>query len=152
MNRAWKRTLGYTDQQLEGLKIFDVIHPVRRAHFGRELNRCLAGETIAEQEVEFLASDLQVVVCSGASRCRMVDGQPVAIQSIYRDVTSQKRAEQQLKNSQANLQALIENTGDVIWSVDREHRLITFNAAFALAVEARTGREPRRGTRRDRLS
>ncbi|MGI9628687.1 MAG: response regulator, partial [Longimicrobiales bacterium] len=85
------------------------------------------------------------VVCSGSSTCRMVDGQPVAIQSIYRDVTKQKRAERELKGSQANLQALVENTGDVIWSVDKEHRLITFNAAFALEVEARTGREPKRG-------
>jgi len=145
VNRAWKETLGYTDEQLRGLKIFDVIHPVRREQYATELGRCLNGERISNQEVEFLASDLQVVVCSGASNCRVVDGKPVAIQSIYRDVTKQKRAERQLKTSQANLQALIENTGDVIWSVDKEHRLITFNAAFALGVEARTGREPRRG-------
>ncbi|NNF27668.1 MAG: response regulator [Gemmatimonadetes bacterium] len=145
VNRAWKETLGYTNEQLRGLKIFDVIHPVRREQYAAELGRCLNGDRISNQEVEFLASDLQVVVCSGASNCRMVDGEPVAIQSIYRDVTKQKRAEQQLKTSQANLQALIENTGDVIWSVDKDHRLITFNAAFSLAVEARTGREPKRG-------
>ena len=145
VNRAWKETLGYTDEQLEGLKIFDVIHPVRRERYSNELARCLSGERISNQEVEFMAADLQVVVCSGASNCRMVDGRPVAIQSIYRDVTQQKRAERQLKTSQANLQALVENTGDVIWSVDREQRLITFNTAFALAVEARTGREPKRG-------
>ena len=30
VNRAWKETLGYTNEQLRGLKIFDVIHPVRR--------------------------------------------------------------------------------------------------------------------------
>ena len=43
----------------------------------------------------------------------------------------QRIAERQLAASQANLAALVENTGDAIWSVDREHRLITFNSAFS---------------------
>ena len=145
VNRAWKETLGYTDQQLRGLRIFDVIHPARREQFSKEFTRTLSGEALPGQEVEFLAADLQVVLCSGASNCRFVDGKPVAVQSIFRDVTKQRRAEQQVRTSQANLQALVENTGDVIWSIDKEHRLITFNLAFSLAIEARIGREPKKG-------
>lgn len=145
VNRAWKETLGYTDEQLKGLRIFDVIHPARRDQFSKEFSKVLTGEALPGQEVEFLAADLQVVLCSGASNCRFVDGKPVAVQSIFRDVTKQRRAEQQVRTSQANLQALVENTGDVIWSVDKEHRLITFNLAFSLAIEARIGREPKKG-------
>ena len=52
------------------------------------------------------------------------------------------RAERELAVSRANLNALVENTGDVIWSVNSDHALITFNSAFTLAVEARTGFEP----------
>jgi PAS domain S-box-containing protein len=43
------------------------------------------------------------------------------------------------------VQALVENTGDMIWSIDTRQRLVTFNSAFALATEARWGREPRVG-------
>ena len=68
-----------------------------------------------------------------------------------RDVTEQRLAEQRLDESQRNLEALVENTGDSIWSVDREHRLITLNSAFALAMEARTGREPRAGQTPDEI-
>ena len=50
-----------------------------------------------------------------------------------------------LFRSKANLTALVENTGDAIWSVDRQQSLITFNSAYSLAIEARTGREPRVG-------
>ncbi len=39
----------------------------------------------------------------------------------------------------------MENTGDSIWSVDRDHRLITLNSAFKLAMEASTGNEPQVG-------
>jgi PAS domain S-box-containing protein len=39
----------------------------------------------------------------------------------------------------------VESTGDAIWSVDRDHHLVTFNSAFALEIEALTGREPLSG-------
>jgi signal transduction histidine kinase/DNA-binding response OmpR family regulator len=69
----------------------------------------------------------------------------VSTQAIFRDVTEQRRAERELAASRANLAALVENTGDAIWSVDTRQRLVTFNSGFALAVEARSGREPRVG-------
>jgi PAS domain S-box-containing protein len=37
----------------------------------------------------------------------------------------------------------VENTGDAIWSVNRSLALITFNTAFSMGLEARTGREPK---------
>lgn len=42
-----------------------------------------------------------------------------------------KRAEADLFRSQANLRALIDNTADLIWSVDPAFRFITFNQALA---------------------
>ena len=93
----------------------------------------------------FVARDGRRVLCSGSANLLMRDGRPVATQAIFRDVTEQRRAERDLASSRANLAALVENTGDTIWSVDRQERLITFNSAFALAVEARTGREPKVG-------
>ena len=50
-------------------------------------------------------------------------------------------AEEEARRSAADLSALIENTADSIWSVDRELRLVTFNSAF------RTGFERAYGTR-----
>jgi PAS domain S-box-containing protein len=75
----------------------------------------------------------------------MVGGVSVSTQSILRDVTEQRLAEQRLDESQRNLEALVENTGDSIWSVDRDQRLITLNSAYKLEIEAHTGREPRAG-------
>lgn len=82
---------------------------------------------------------------SGSVQAQQAAGRTVATQSILRDVTEQRLAERQLDESQRNLEALVENTGDSIWSVDRHHRLITLNSAFALAMEARTGSEPHVG-------
>ena len=49
----------------------------------------------------------------------------IAIQS---DITERKKTEDELKTSQANLSALIENASDSIWSIDQHLNIITFNS------------------------
>lgn len=144
-NRAWKETLGYTDEEIESLDLFSIVHPSSREAFRRQFRRVVTGESLRNVQVNFVASDGHVITCSGNMNCRYEDGVPVATRSIFRDVTKQRAAERELEASRANLTALVENTGDGIWSVDQNLRLITFNSAFALEVEARTGREPQVG-------
>jgi len=145
VNRAWQEALGYRDHDLERYGFLDLIHPDSRKRVVAEFERVMAGERVDRMLVEFTARDGLVVICSGSANVLMRDGRLVATQAIFRNVTEQRRAERELAASRANLAALVENTGDTIWSVDREGRLITFNSAFALAVEARTGREPNMG-------
>ncbi|RMG70282.1 MAG: PAS domain S-box protein, partial [Bacteroidetes bacterium] len=56
-----------------------------------------------------------------------------------RDITERRQAEEQLRQSGANLSALINNTDDIILSVDPEYRLLTFNQAYADRIMARYG-------------
>ncbi len=132
VNSTWKRTLGYSDDQLERLNLMDIVHPAHRKGLRAEFDRVLAGEDARRFNVEFLAADGRIVILSGSTAAQWSRGRPVGTQGIFRDVTEQRLAERQLAASQANLTALVENTGDAIWSVDRDHRLITFNSAFSL--------------------
>ena len=145
VNSSWKRVLGYGDDELDDLNFFDILNPVERPHLEEQFKRALAGEEAQRFTVEYLASDGRIVILSGSAQAQYVRGTAVATQGIFRDVTEQRIAERQLAESRANLGALVENTGDMIWSVDRDQRLITFNSAFALAVEAQSGKEPRMG-------
>jgi PAS domain S-box-containing protein len=145
VNSSWKRILGYKDEDLERLSLFEIVHPVHRGSLKTELLRILDGGKPKRFDVDYVASDGRVVMLSGSIQAQQSGGRIVATQSILRDVTEQRLAERQLDESQRNLEALVENTGDSIWSVDRHHRLITLNSAFALALEARTGREPQVG-------
>jgi PAS domain S-box-containing protein len=142
VNSSWKRVLGYDDEDLADLDLFEIVHRDRRQTLKAEFERVLSGEPSRRFNVEYVAKDGRPVVLSGSAQAQLVNGEPVATQAILRDVSEQRIAERQLAESRANLGALVENTGDSIWSVDREHRLITFNSAFALATEARSGREP----------
>jgi len=145
VNRSWKRVLGYADDDLERMSVFEIVHPDHRERLEAELKRVLGGGEPRRFNVEYLAADGRVVILSGSSQAQLIGDRAVATQSILRDVTEQRLAERRLDESQRNLEALVENTGDSIWSVDRDHRLITLNSAFSLAMEARTGREPRAG-------
>jgi PAS domain S-box-containing protein len=141
-NRAWREVLGYTDEELERATFFDVLEGGSRARCQKDFASLLEGGSLPGQEVTFRAADGRLVRCSGSSTVRFQDGRPAAVRSIFRDVTEQLQARQDLEAMKANLQALVENTGDAIWSVDRALRLITFNTGFSMSVEVRTGREP----------
>ncbi len=52
-----------------------------------------------------------------------------------RDITERKKQERALMDSEANLSALIENTNDWIWSIDRNNRVITSNTTARLIFQ-----------------
>ncbi|MBI3784063.1 MAG: PAS domain-containing protein [Deltaproteobacteria bacterium] len=56
---------------------------------------------------------------------------PYAVCGISTDITPRKEMEAQLRVSQAQLSALIENTGDAIWSIDRSYRMVVINSVAA---------------------
>jgi two-component system cell cycle sensor histidine kinase/response regulator CckA len=59
------------------------------------------------------------------------NGMVTRIWGMTRDITGLKRAEDALAESQARMSALVESTGDMIWSVDaHDFRLLTFNTAL----------------------
>ncbi len=56
---------------------------------------------------------------------------------VVRDITERKIAEQKILESEANLYAVINNTNLIVWSVDREFRIIKANKPFSEYVKAR---------------
>jgi two-component system NarL family sensor kinase len=54
-------------------------------------------------------------------------------------------AEEQIEFDRNNLAALINNTDDMMWSIDVDLRLITFNQAFNKAIVLTTGKPPVKG-------
>jgi PAS domain S-box-containing protein len=145
VNQAWKTALGYSDEEIKALTLFEILDPGCRERCKRDFARVIQGENLPALEVDFVAADGRVIQVSGSANVWIKDGAPVATRSIFRDITEQVQARRQFETFQANLRALVENTGDAIWSVDRAKRLITFNTAFSMALEVRTDREPRVG-------
>lgn len=57
------------------------------------------------------------------------------------DITEQKKIEARLLNEEQNLRAIINNTKDIIWSIDRNLNIISANDAFWERLRRITGKE-----------
>jgi PAS domain S-box-containing protein len=141
-NRAWRRTLGMEELELEGRNLLEMVEPEFRRAVEEAYARVLGGESVSGLEFKLRTTAEDQVVVRGSMNCRFEDGRPVSVRSVLRDVTEQVHASEELARSEANVTALVESTGDAIWSVDPLHHLITYNAAFGLIAETMVGREP----------
>ncbi|MCR8557855.1 PAS domain S-box protein [Mucilaginibacter sp. BJC16-A38] len=75
--------------------------------------------------------------------CRIVAAADISEKLQYRDQAKQR--EQELVWTKNSLEALINNTEDEIWSVDKETRYMYMNQAYRNRVAYLTGTEPKEG-------
>jgi PAS domain S-box-containing protein len=96
VNRAWLDTLGYGREEVDGLTVFDVIHPDSREHCERVMRDVMRGEQAMRIEAEFRAKDGRKIAVEGTAQCMFRDGNPVATSGIFRDVSDRARARDEL--------------------------------------------------------
>ena len=100
VNKAWRETLEYTEEEVIGRNIFDFLHPDSREGCIRNFNKILQdGEEFTCQTV-FLSKTGKEIQVDGRVNCRLVDGQPVALRSVYRDITEKLKMEEELRRTQ----------------------------------------------------
>ncbi len=153
-NRRLVEQLGYTQAQLQELgadKPSDFLHPddVELFESSMERQRNLADQEVAQGIYRFRKSNGSYAWLSTWSSplTRNPDGHVCEVFGVAFEVTEQREAELRLARSEANLSALLENTKDAIFSVDRDHRLLAFNTAFARVFREAYGTEVRIGLR-----
>ncbi len=99
VNPAWLKTMGYTWDELQKLNIFDIVHPCNKAHCMENFQKVMSGKPIDNIEAIFVTKDGRQVYVEGSVSVRLIDGKVVASHAILRDVTEQKRAEEEIQRS-----------------------------------------------------
>jgi two-component system, sensor histidine kinase and response regulator len=131
VNRAWRETLGYRDDEVGALTLSIVIHPDCQARCQSLFDRVAAGEPLEGIEVEFVTKGGEKVILEGNANCRFVDGKSVATRAIFRNITARKQAEESLHRERSLLRTLIDNTPDYVYVKDTANRFLLANAALA---------------------
>ncbi len=109
-----------------GMHLDDFLkNPLINAQFFEAIEKAIT--TFQIQRIEY---NLPEIDGEHYYEARIVRSGENEIIAIVRDMTEKLQAEQQLKENEANLHALINNTRDRIWSVDRKFRLITSNESL----------------------
>ena len=107
VNPAWKKTLGYTDDEVGKLSVFDIIHPDSLAHCSLKLSELISGAEALNIEAKFLTKDKETVSVIGNCIPELKNGTVVSIRGIFHDITERKRAEEALQSSEEHFRTII---------------------------------------------
>ena len=135
VNPEWKSVFGYNDNEIKKIRLLDIIWPDDRDEWAARLRDIFAGKNFKTLEARFLSKQNEIIYAEGEVRCRYINNVPVAAQAIFKNVTSRKLADEQLKNSERQYRMLVENASDLIFKLDKD-----LNITYANSVsEKETG-------------
>jgi PAS domain S-box-containing protein len=104
VNKIWKKTLGYNEQEISNINIFDIIRPEEKDHFIELFKHIMSGENIGNVKASFVTKDGQIISLEGNINCRFEDDKPVSIHGIFRDISEQERVINEIKNAKNKLE------------------------------------------------
>ncbi|UKJ08417.1 ATP-binding protein [Solitalea lacus] len=81
-------------------------------------------------ELEYFTHKNRKITTRVSGQPEYKNGKVYKLSGIIQDITEKKRLESKLKQKEANLTVLLENTDALVWSVDREYRFITSNHKY----------------------
>ncbi len=103
VNRAGREALEYSQQELKGLSILEVIHPEARLLFKSVLRRLLKGEAVDQLSLPVISKSGRSLELLGNLNVKMGPKGPEYIRGIFRDITREKEMEEERKRLQAQL-------------------------------------------------
>jgi PAS domain S-box-containing protein len=131
--RTWnpgaERVFGYTRDEAVGQSIGITVPPDHRAEWSTSMSRVARGEHVQEETVRVRKDGQRIPVALTYSPIRNAAGQVVSISAIARDISAQKRAEQELQERDERLQAILNTAADAIITIDHRGIIQSVNAA-----------------------
>ncbi|MGE8149754.1 PAS domain S-box protein [Pseudomonas vancouverensis] len=107
------------------------VHPEDRAMIARSIKHCITHGTEYAEEYRLLQSDGQIRWVFARGRCyKDHHGRPIRFLGAALDLTERKNTEQALRQSQTELQLIINAMPILISYVDREERFRLNNSAY----------------------
>jgi PAS domain S-box-containing protein len=131
-NKAAEQIMGYDRAEVTGKNIWEFFPDSMEGKFYPEYNRVM-NERISVQFEEFYAP-------LGLWGSMHVYPTQDGIAVYFVDITQQKKIQEKILRDEENLRAIINNTSDVIWSIDTQYNFISANIAFWDRLEVKTGR------------
>lgn len=92
VNGAWKTTLGYTDDDLSRMIVWDIMDPEYLDHCMADFMKVMRGEAVPFLETRFIAKDGRSVPVEGSASVRFVGDEVVATHGFFRDITERLHA------------------------------------------------------------
>lgn len=125
----------------------DLIHPEDIPAVREAAKRLLSGEASRQKNIVRIKSTTGHYLTCELYHSAIYDdnGEVATFLSFASNITESIISQQKLRESEANLNAIINNTENAIFSIDKNYRVVTFNNATYEASYAVTGKEMKTG-------
>lgn len=132
VNSTFEKILHKRRDEVLGQDLWDVFHELVHLPFKSEYDRAVKERQSVHFEAYYPPLD----------KWLLVNGYPseTGFAAFFIDITEQKRLHEAIYFNEKNLFALINNTPDLIWSVDRDLKIITANNNFYERMRKLTGK------------
>jgi len=94
VNKAWTEGLGYTEDELDNITIWDIIDDESLEHCQTFFARAVKGEPIGYMQATFRTKDGRSIPVEGNVTSRLLDGEVIATHGFFRDISERLRAEE----------------------------------------------------------
>src|SRR5881296_2565316 len=132
INQRGVQLSGYSEAELRGANVFDLLLFPEDRRFAREMLEDLLGGKARQYQVRWRTKDGAIVHFDGASVPRLSEsGEFLSTLCTLRDVTERKCAEEKLRKSEEKYRDLIEISPDAIYVVDANGICVLGNRAGA---------------------
>ncbi len=132
INQRGVQLSGYSEAELRGANVFDLLLFPEDRRFAREMLEDLLGGKARQYQVRWRTKDGAIIHFDGASVPRLSEsGEFLSTLCTLRDVTERKCAEEKLRKSEEKYRDLIEISPDAIYVVDANGICVLGNRASA---------------------
>ncbi|MBU8933421.1 MAG: PAS domain S-box protein [candidate division Zixibacteria bacterium] len=129
VNPAWRETLGYEEEEIANLSLFDIIHPDHKEHCLDIFERVQAGGTAKGVETVLVSKTGKMITVAGNSSCLFEDGKPVATRGIFIDITERKQAEGERERARKFMQTVIDGFPESLMVINHDYTIELANKA-----------------------
>lgn len=133
-NNAWKKAIGFSEDEIKNKTIFEIIHPDYLQNYKKIFEQLLQGKNKAEYEFAYLTKNKQKLIVNGSSTVKMLEGKFIFSRGIFRDVTQKKIDDanlnkyiSELKESEQQIQAIFNSAPDPVIVIDSESKILQWN-------------------------
>ncbi len=148
VNNAWKKAMGYNDEDIKEMNMFDIIHPESREHCEAVFSKIFDGESVENIETTFVSKKGKAIDVVGNASIRFENGTPHSTRSIFRDVTEAKQAEKNAQEQAAKIQSIFDSSPHMmIWTLDKQLRITSLNENFKSKVKQQFNLDVNEGDR-----
>lgn len=103
VNKKWKKIMGYSDDEIKKLHFSEILRKDYVFHCEKIFKKLSQGESFTNIDVVFKTKSGEDVFVNGNINAHVVDGELITTYGIFRDLTEQRYAFEELKKSKRKL-------------------------------------------------